>query len=147
MRTQILTGLIMSGLFVVGFIHVRNSNAASNEWLQNSPICAYDTMDAYAAASVGQGAVEHVLSAEDAAAMLRLYHGYRNFTEVRLFTVKNSKDGALVFGDAHGCAVWRMFRRLTWISHVLGRDIVHPIESDQPVIDLDGAPVGLDLRG
>ena len=131
MKTLILAGLIAAvvawsaGLVLI----VRDGNAASNSWLRNTEVCAYKTMDAYAAAGVEQGAFEHVLSVEDAKAMMGLYRGYRNFTVVRLFTTPGDRDGTLVFGNTHGCAVWRMFRRLTWISHILGRDIVHPTTS------------------
>lgn len=132
MKTLILTGLIAivwvasitAGLALI--VHRAN---AQNEWLRNTEVCTYGTMDSYAAKSIEQGAVEHALNEADTAAMLGLYHGYQNYTVVRLFTISTSVDGALVFGNAHGCAVWRMFRRLTWISHVLGRDIVHPATS------------------
>ena len=127
MKTLILSAFLLATCTLTG-----NGGYAQNEWLRNTHVCKYNTMEGYAATVIRRGAVEHALSEDDATAMLGLYRGFRNFTQVRLFTTQFSRTGSpsrygtLILGDSHGCAIWPMHRRLDWISEILGRDIVHP---------------------
>ena len=113
-----------------------SANAASSAQLRNTTVCEFITMEDFSTESIGRGAFEHVLSEVDVAALLDAYTGLRNYTSVKLFTTTHdragrlgSRDGMLVFGNFHGCAISKIPRRLTFISHVLGRDIVHPAPS------------------
>ena len=136
MKTLILsTTIAVLALFGIlfGLSGAMSANAASSAQLQNTTVCEYVTMEAFSTESIGLGAVEHVLSEADVEALLDAYTGHRNYISVKLFTTTydragrlGSRDGMLVFGNFHGCAISKIPRRLTFISKVLGRDIVHP---------------------
>ena len=125
MNTIIKIAVALAAIVVISTL--MRSAFAQNEWLRNTEVCRLGTLDAYATRSIGMGAVEHNLTIEETKTVIRvLYHRFMTPTHAKLFT-HAERMPAIIFGDSHGCYMKMIRPRLDWISHILDRDIVHPV--------------------